>query len=417
MGKSKLAPQSEPTIPRLELCAVELAELIQEELDLKLDSIKFYTDSRVVLGYIHNQSRRFYVYVHNRVQRIRQTTNPDQWHYVRTEDNPADIASRSVPASRLTQTMWFRGPTFLRKPSIQPEPIQSFSLVSPELDAEIRPDVKSYATQLHEKGLSIERFERFSTFDTLQRAVALLIHIARSFKSPNIMDKCRGWHTCELPRSPDEPSQAREVIIRAGQRKAFGKEFEALERDKPIPLNSCLRRLNPILQNDLICIGGRLKNADVEIKQKNPVILPKDNHVSLLFIRHHHTQVKHQGRHLTEGAVRAAGLWILGDFGVHPQLSNQATEESISQSGTDTIRLPSNHQYKEQDFHSETTYCWTTQQCNKNSITSCLAGGRDSNSSTGASSHQKVPRSQGERKLEEELERDVTKTGLAKENT
>ena len=123
MGKSKLAPQSEPTIPRLELCAavlaVEMAELIQEELDLKLDSIKVYTDSRVVLGYIHNQSRRFYVYVHNRVQRIRQTTNPEQWHYVRTEDNPADIASRSVPASRLTQTMWFSGPTFLRKLSIQ----------------------------------------------------------------------------------------------------------------------------------------------------------------------------------------------------------------------------------------------------------------------------------------------------------
>lgn len=316
MGKSKLAPQSEPTIPRLELCAavlaVEVAELIQDELDLKLDSIKFYTDSRVVLGYIHNQSRRFYVYVHNRVQRIRQTTNPEQWQYVRTEDNPADIASRSVPASRLTQTMWFSGPTFLRKLSSQPEPIQSFSLVSPELDAEIRPDVKSYATQLQKKGLSIERFERFSTFNTLQRAVAFLIHVARSYKSPNMMDKCRGWHKCELPRSPDELSQAREVIIRAVQRKAFGKEFETLERDKPIPINSCLRRLNPILQNDLICIGGRLKNADVEIDQKNPVILPKDNHVSLLLIRHHHTQVKHQGRHLTEGAVRAAGLWILG---------------------------------------------------------------------------------------------------------
>ncbi|XP_067282594.1 uncharacterized protein [Pseudorasbora parva] len=316
MGKSKLTPQSEPTIPRLELCAavlaVEVAELIQDELDLKLDSIKFYTDSRVVLGYIHNQSRRFYVYVHNRVQRIRQTTNPEQWHYVRTGDNPADIASRSVPASRLTQTMWFNGPTFLRKLSTQPEPIQSFSLVSPELDAEIRPDVKGYATQLHKKGLSIERFGRFSTFNILQRAVALLIHVARSYKYPNMMGKCRGWHKCELPRSLDELSQAREVIIRAVQRKAFGKEFEALERDKPIPINSCLRRLNPILQNGLICIGGRLKNADVEIDQKNPVILPKDNHVSLLLVRHHHSLVKHQGRHLTEGAVRAAGLWILG---------------------------------------------------------------------------------------------------------
>lgn len=65
MGKAKLAPQSEPTIPRLELCtavlAAEMADFIQEELDLKLDAVKFFTDSKVVLGYISNDTRRFYV--------------------------------------------------------------------------------------------------------------------------------------------------------------------------------------------------------------------------------------------------------------------------------------------------------------------------------------------------------------------
>ncbi|XP_063761823.1 uncharacterized protein LOC134879300 [Eleginops maclovinus] len=318
MAKAKLAPQSDPTIPRLELCAavlaVEIAELIQDELDLKLDATKFYTDSKVVLGYIYNQSRRFYVYVHNRVQRIRQSTIPEQWHYVNTEDNPADLASRSVPAAHLTKTMWFNGPTFLRKPSVQPDPAsvipQSFSIVSPESDAEVRPAVKSYITDLQGKVLSTERFERFSTFDTLQRAIALLIHIGRSFSTPT--GKCKGWHHCDLPRSVDELSQAREVIIGAVQRNTFVKEFEALERGKQVPLSSCLRSLNPVLQDDLLCLGGRLKNADVSIEQKNPVILPKEHHVSLLLTRYHHAQVKHQGRQLTEGAVRAAGLWILG---------------------------------------------------------------------------------------------------------
>lgn len=54
-------------MPRLELCAavlaVELADTLMDELDVKIHSVKFYTDSRVVLGYIHNTNRRFYVYV------------------------------------------------------------------------------------------------------------------------------------------------------------------------------------------------------------------------------------------------------------------------------------------------------------------------------------------------------------------
>lgn len=120
MGKAKLAPQSEPTIPQLELCAavsaVEMAELILEEMDLKPDTIKFYCDSKVVLGYMYNATKYFYVYVHNRVQRIRQSTKPEQWFYIPTEHNPADLASRSVQASRLAETTWLTGPAFLHKP-------------------------------------------------------------------------------------------------------------------------------------------------------------------------------------------------------------------------------------------------------------------------------------------------------------
>lgn len=110
MAKAKVAPQSEPTIPRLELCAAvlaaEMAGFIQEELDLKLDAIKFYTDSKVVLRYSCNETRRFYVYVHNRVQRIHQFSKPEQWHYVWTDENPADHALRSLPVSRLAQSSW-----------------------------------------------------------------------------------------------------------------------------------------------------------------------------------------------------------------------------------------------------------------------------------------------------------------------
>lgn len=91
----KIAPQPEPTIPHLKLCgavlATELAELILEELDHKPDAVKFFCDSKVVLGYIHNDTKRFFVYVHNRVHRIWQSTSPQQWRYVPTDQNPADL--------------------------------------------------------------------------------------------------------------------------------------------------------------------------------------------------------------------------------------------------------------------------------------------------------------------------------------
>lgn len=55
LGKAKLAPPAAHTIPRLELgaavLAVEIAELMESELDISADTVQFYTDSKVILGY------------------------------------------------------------------------------------------------------------------------------------------------------------------------------------------------------------------------------------------------------------------------------------------------------------------------------------------------------------------------------
>lgn len=52
MGKSKVAPSSGHTTPRLKLCgavlATELSEKITVNLVLPYDSVKFLTDSKVV---------------------------------------------------------------------------------------------------------------------------------------------------------------------------------------------------------------------------------------------------------------------------------------------------------------------------------------------------------------------------------
>ena len=100
LGKAKVAPLHGHTIPRLELCAAvmaaEIFETISEHIDIVPNLVQFYTDSKVVLGYINNEKRRFYIYVGNRVDRIRRVSCPSQWKYVSSESNPADLGTRGI---------------------------------------------------------------------------------------------------------------------------------------------------------------------------------------------------------------------------------------------------------------------------------------------------------------------------------
>jgi len=316
-GKSKLAPQPDITVPRLELCAavlaVEIAELIVEEMDMTFDHIWYYTDSKVVLGYICNQTRRFYVYVNNRIQRIHKSSLPAQWRYVPTELNPADHGSRSVPAASLGASSWLTGPHFLHNSQLRSDSQKSFVLVDPNSDSEIRPHVVSNLTEVPKVTWNSERFSRFSNFNTLIRAIARLIHIASSFSKCLQDDSCRGWHVCCNGPSEEELERAKILVLKNAQYESYPTEIKSITASHNLPHKSVLRKLSPVLDsNGLLRVGGRIVRSGLETCDVNPIIIPGTHHVAKLIVRHYHESVKHQGRHFTEGAVRAAGFWLVG---------------------------------------------------------------------------------------------------------
>lgn len=307
MGKSKLAPRPAHTVPHLELCAavlaVEKADFIKDEMNIDIHSVKFYTDSKIVLGYIHNTSRRFYVYVSNRITWIRKTSHPHQWYYINTEENRADHGTRPVAAAVLKSTNWFSGPSFLSKPQQEhATQTDNFELVHSGVDQEIRPEVTTISTKVTESLLGSHRFERFSTWKSLTRAVSRLIKKVQSvIKTPN-SDSSRG----------DESAQATTIIIKAAQQDVFKKEVQCPSKGDQIPRQSLLRKLAPFLDRDgLLRVGGRTSSTDMPFDEKHPLIIPKE-HIATLFVRHYHEQAAHQGRYFTEGAVRSAGLWLTG---------------------------------------------------------------------------------------------------------
>ena len=121
MGKARVTPLKPITVPRLELTAAttstKVAIQLKKELKIKIDCEWFWTDSQVVLGYIANVSKKFHLFVANRIQAIHDASDVSQWRYVPSEENPADDGSRGQTIQKFVENKrWFQGPDFLWKP-------------------------------------------------------------------------------------------------------------------------------------------------------------------------------------------------------------------------------------------------------------------------------------------------------------
>ncbi|KAJ8369824.1 hypothetical protein SKAU_G00098520 [Synaphobranchus kaupii] len=298
LGKARVAPTKVFTIPRLELTAAvvssAVSRMLKEELELKIDQEYFWTDSQVVLGYINNDARRFHVFVANRVQRIRETTDPAQWYYIDTSQNPADHASRGLKVTELISSNWLTGPKFLWEREI------AILKTTPELlmgDPEVK-SIPVLQTEVVEEEDDLSRFERFSKWQTALNVVARIKRLAKGDKTAE-------------PIQVEDRREASLVLVKLAQKKAFKEEMRALSHGK-LSHNHQLYQLDPILQDGVLRVGGRLKNASLPLDLKHPVILPRDGVVTHLILDYCHAKTQHQGRGQTLNELRANGYWIVG---------------------------------------------------------------------------------------------------------
>lgn len=263
-----------------------------QHLSIPIDSIAMYTDSRVVLGYINNEHRRFYVYVGNRVDIIRHSTTADQWNYVSSEDNPADIGTKSIPPGEIGHSAWLQGPSILKKGRSEELREAPYELVDPDEDREVRPLVISSKKTSAEQHTSfgVHRFERFSTWWSLLRAITRIKRLAMSFQKFQ-----KTSETFVSPVTPDELSQSELFIVKQVQRECFPKEVSALMEGRELHRTSSIISLSPILDSSgIMRVGGRLRHSKgAEYLEVHPVIIPKGSHIADLLIRHYHASVNH----------------------------------------------------------------------------------------------------------------------------
>ena len=106
------------SIPKLELqagvIAAPLKTKVMEEINVEIKKVFFWCDSKTVLNYILNEHSNFGVYVAHRINEILENSSVSQWHYIPSNMNVADDATRGISFKQFgTNSRWFTGPNFL----------------------------------------------------------------------------------------------------------------------------------------------------------------------------------------------------------------------------------------------------------------------------------------------------------------
>ena len=273
MGKSRVGPKRAVTIPRLELQAatlgVKIGDFLIQELKYPSLSLYYWTDSKTVLGYISNDAKKFHTYVSNRVQRIRDSSSPQQWRYVASKENPADMASRGGDVMEL-YTSWLHGPEFLSHPSLCLNTHQVMEYPLHPEDPEIQ-RVFVHAADITETHSFLCMFDSISEWVKVGRIINHIlkfIRLTRKIKVSSIV-------------SDSDTLDAITIMI---QRAYFPEELDRAAKSMPIVKSSSLFKLDPFLDSKgILRVGGRLRDGLTAYRVSHPAVLPAKAHLTQLF--------------------------------------------------------------------------------------------------------------------------------------
>ena len=304
VAKARVAPLKSATIPRLELQAAvmsaEIDAMLRRELDFNLANSYFWVDSEIVLKYIKNESRRFHVYVSNRVSTIHELTTPSQWLHIPGKQNPADVVSRGEKAEYLDVDAWIHGPEFLRSYKNKWN-VHTLDISLPESDPEVKA-VKGKVCHLATAAMDVhplqQMSEYYSSWYRLRRAVAWLLRL----KSKIVYHSPIPGHKLTV----NEIDRAEICIIRFVQQKSYSKEIKDLSRGDNV---ISLKEFDPILDEEgVIRVGGRLEYSDIPESKKHPYLISGDHPIARLIVQEEH-DVAHLGREWVISEVRKR-FWI-----------------------------------------------------------------------------------------------------------
>ena len=286
MAKARLAPIKPLSIPRLELLGVvigcRLSRYVAIELGIPDVKRTLYTDSKCVLE-LHRNGKQLKRFVNDKIQEI--NSHDIHLYYVRSSDNPADIATRLTTLDYLLQcSLWWKGPKWLHNE------INDIIVYTLNDDNRIKIESEERGPKiLHEVGmLSMSekgndtilgiQAEKFSSYSRLIRVTSWCLRFVFNLRNKDNLKKGHLSHV--------ELEQSLVLWIKHIKYKNFKDLNHCLENGK----RHSFYNLGVFKDNDdiLKCKGRFSLNIN-----GNPILLPKKDHFTKLIIIATHRKLIH----------------------------------------------------------------------------------------------------------------------------
>jgi hypothetical protein len=305
VSKTRLAPlKNRLSIPRLELLAaligVRLCRSVLGSLPVshQPQSVRYFSDSQDVLFWLQRR-RPLKLFVANRVKEILELSSVDDWTYISTADNPADLGTRGLSLRAVIESnLWWSGPASISSipfSSIQPSPeaISEEKLIPSSVEADLRAET---AVLVLRKEPAIDFRLAPENVGSLRRLLPVTAWIRRFANNCRKSPEERQMSARLLP---EELEESRLLWIRLAQLSAFREEISCLESGVFIPKSSPLKLCRPFLSTSgLLLITPR--NGEPPV-----IALPKSAAVTRLIILDAHQRTFHQGTCSTAALLAA----------------------------------------------------------------------------------------------------------------
>ena len=305
MSKSRVAPLSRLSIPRLELLSclilarviVAVKEMINAVLDV--DIVHCYTDSISALYWIKGLNKEWKIFVENRVQEIRKLIKPELWSHCPGKENPADIPTRKSNISKLAnRSEWWYGPEWLRYKDLpcfdRLKEVDVPQDCLNELRIHSSPETSTLISTVDDVPniQEIITMDRFSDYGRILRVAAYVLRF---------IENCRNKDSRKSNElTAAEISKAERIFIVQAQSSFEGQYLGKLEKQLGVFKD----------KDGLLRCKGRLNNSSLDIKTRNPILIPRNHILANLIVKQSHENVLHNGVKETLMDLRSR-FWIV----------------------------------------------------------------------------------------------------------